>query len=77
MKYIAQATAGSHNADGKPEFATLQDGIDYFVRRGWRHIETQNDTAKLELRIDHSNDPMRDLYTKAGVPDDIITIGKA
>lgn len=76
-KYIARATAGSHNADDVPAFLTLEDGINYFVRRGWRHVSTQNDTAQLELWINHSNDPMMAMYTRAGVPDDIVTIGKA
>ena len=76
-KYIARATAGSHSVDDAPKFDTLENGINYFVCRGWRHAATKNGTARLELWIDHSDDPIRSMYTKAGVPDDIVTIGKA
>lgn len=70
MKYVAK---GSRHADDAPEFDSLAAAVDHFVKLGWRVVSRAPDYAKLELWLDHSNDPLAAL--DSDVPDEIISIG--
>jgi hypothetical protein len=76
MIYTAKPNAGSTvHTENVPNFDTLQDAIDYYVARGWRLSVHDTQHAKMELWLDHSNDPMLQLY--GDLPDHIVFLGPA
>jgi hypothetical protein len=62
------------HTENVPDFDTLQDGINYYVARGWRLAEHNDQHAKMELWLDHSNDPVIQIWDN-DVPDHIVYIG--
>lgn len=59
-------------ASDAPVFPSLDDGINYYVRRGWRVFEQGADGARLDLFLARGHDPLAAL--DADVPDHIIYI---
>jgi hypothetical protein len=68
---VAHPGSGAH-VENVPDFETLEDGINYYVQRGWRVGERAESYAKMELWLDHSDDPML-LFDNC--PDKIVHIG--
>jgi arginase family enzyme len=72
--YTAKAAPGSAvHVDGRT-WESLEAGINYYVARGWRLDERNDNTAKLGLWLDHSNDPVL-ASLDLDVPDHIVYIG--